>query len=99
METPPAKSMTTASQKSIRRPSGAHAFQTARCFRFLNVRPAVISAVIPAKAGGDGWESNPPRTPRQRPANGFEDRGRHQPPYIPSRSDAIRLGGCRHLQL
>src|ERR1700687_749181 len=25
--------------------------------------------------GGDGWESNPPRTPHQRPANGFEDRG------------------------
>ncbi len=25
--------------------------------------------------GGDGWESNPPRTPYQRPANGFEDRG------------------------
>jgi hypothetical protein len=22
---------------------------------------------------GDGWESNPPRTPQQRPANGFED--------------------------
>lgn len=34
--------------------------------------------------GGDGWESNPPRTPQQRPANGFEDRGRHQPPNIPS---------------
>ena len=26
------------------------------------------------KRGGDGWESNPPRTPQQRPANGFEDR-------------------------
>src|SRR6266849_2401257 len=32
-------------------------------------------AVITAKTGGDGWESNPPRTPQQRPANGFEDRG------------------------
>src|SRR6266851_1538154 len=30
------------------------------------------------KSGGDGWESNPPRAPQQRPANGFEDRGRHQ---------------------
>jgi len=37
-----------------------------------------------ADFGGDGWESNPPRTPQQRPANGFEDRGRHQPPNIPS---------------
>jgi hypothetical protein len=36
-----------------------------------------------AEFGGDGWESNPPRTPQQRPANGFEDRGRHQPPIIP----------------
>src|SRR5712692_7350371 len=26
-------------------------------------------------SGGDGWESNPPRTPQQRPADGFEDRG------------------------
>src|ERR1700694_610121 len=24
-------------------------------------------AVIPAKAGGDGWESNPPRTPHSAP--------------------------------
>ena len=45
---------------------------------------AVMLAVIDAKFGGDGWESNPPRTPQQRPANGFEDRGGHQPPYIPS---------------
>jgi hypothetical protein len=34
---------------------------------------AVILAVIAPKIGGDGWESNPPRTPQQRPANGFED--------------------------
>src|SRR6266851_2714192 len=43
----------------------------------------------PRKRGGDGWESNPPRTPQQRPANGFEDRG----PAIrsrPSRSAGIR---------
>src|SRR5487761_909818 len=34
-------------------------------------------AVICATNGGDGCESNPPRTPQQRPANGFEDpRGR-----------------------
>jgi hypothetical protein len=45
---------------------------------------AVILAVTTTKNGGDGWESNPPRTPQQRPANGFEDRGRHQPPIIPS---------------
>src|SRR6266852_2988526 len=32
-------------------------------------------AVANARSGGDGWESNPPRTPQQRPANGFEDRG------------------------
>src|SRR5712692_3824287 len=36
---------------------------------------AVILAVIAPGSGGDGWESNPPRTPQQRPANGFEDRG------------------------
>ena len=41
-------------------------------------------AVVAMKSGGDGWESNPPRTPQQRPADGFEDRGRHQPPNIPS---------------
>src|SRR5205807_4899032 len=35
---------------------------------------AVILAVTAAGFGGDGWESNPPRTPQQRPANGFEDR-------------------------
>jgi hypothetical protein len=44
---------------------------------------AVMLAVIAAKRGGDGWESNPPRTPQQRPANGFEDRGRHQSSFIP----------------
>ena len=26
----------------------------------------------------------PTQDASQRPANGFEDRGRHQPPYIPS---------------
>ena len=41
------------------------------------------------KFGGDGWESNPPRTPQQRPADGFEDRGEHQLPYIPD--DRARL--------
>src|ERR1035437_6221887 len=34
---------------------------------------AVTLAVRTAEIGGDGWESNPPRTPQQRPANGFED--------------------------
>jgi hypothetical protein len=51
--------------------------------------PAVSLAVITAKFGGDGWESNPPRTPQQRPADGFEDRGEHQLPYIPD--DRARL--------
>jgi hypothetical protein len=36
---------------------------------------AVILAVMTLKLGEDGWESNPHRTPQQRPANGFEDRG------------------------
>jgi hypothetical protein len=43
----------------------------------------------PAKSGGDGWESNPPRTPQQRPANGFEDRGEHQLSNIPSREEML----------
>jgi hypothetical protein len=43
-------------------------------------------AVIPPTNGGDGWESNPPRTRHRRPANGFEDRGRHQPPNIPAKN-------------
>src|SRR2546430_6499584 len=51
---------------------------------------AVNSAVTPAEFGGDGWESNPPRTPQQRPANSFEDCGRHQPPYIPGVGLIIR---------
>ena len=54
---------------------------------------AVILAVIATEIGGDGWESNPPRTPQQRPANGFEDRGRHQPPIIPSSKARLALGG------
>src|SRR2546430_11504462 len=45
---------------------------------------AAILAVISQEVGVDGWESNPPRTPQQRPADGFEDRGEHQLPYIPS---------------
>jgi hypothetical protein len=36
---------------------------------------AVNLAVIATPFGGDGWESNPPRAPQQRPADGFEDRG------------------------
>jgi hypothetical protein len=44
---------------------------------------AVILAVITTKTGGDGWESNPPKTPQQRLSDGFEDRGEHQLPYIP----------------
>ena len=36
---------------------------------------AVNLPVNAGKFGGDGWESNPPRTPQQRPANSFEDRG------------------------
>jgi hypothetical protein len=44
-----------------------------------------LLAVIACENGGDGWESNPPRTPQQRPANGFEDRGtsvRGRPPRL-----------------
>src|SRR5215510_7083866 len=37
----------------------------------------------PTCCGGDGWESNPPGTAQHRPTDGFEDRGRHQPPNIP----------------
>ena len=54
---------------------------------------AVNLAVTTRTVGGDGWESNPPRTPQQRPANGFEDRGRHQPPIIPSSTARLALGG------
>src|ERR1700674_4813246 len=39
----------------------------------MSAAVAVILAVVTANFGGDGWESNPPRTPQQRPANGFED--------------------------
>ncbi len=56
--------------------------------RFAGV--AVNLAVIDAEFGGDGWESNPPRTPQQRPANGFEDRGKHQPPNIPRAKMLVR---------
>jgi hypothetical protein len=59
-------------------------------------------AVTNARFGGDGWESNPPRTPQQRPADGFEDRGEHQLPYIPDDRarlatglDGYTLGGWR----
>src|SRR2546427_6147259 len=51
---------------------------------------AVILAVIAANFGGDGWESNPPRTPQQRPANGFEDRGASVPNRPPTNA-AVRL--------
>src|SRR5439155_4616440 len=43
------------------------------------------------RTGGDGWESNPPRTPHQRPADGFEDRGRHQPPNIPAPRQSLAV--------
>src|SRR5438270_10624931 len=49
----------------------------------MSAAVAVVLAVTTADLGGDGWESNPPRTPQQRPADGFEDRGEHQLPYIP----------------
>src|SRR5436305_120368 len=55
---------------------------------------AVILAVSNAESGGDGWESNPPRTPQQRPADGFEDRGRHQSSFIPSLANPYF--GCQH---
>jgi len=39
-----------------------------------SIAVAVNLAVRNAVCGGDGWESNPPRTPQQCPADGFEDR-------------------------
>ncbi len=51
---------------------------------------AVILAVMRPGFGGDGWESNPPRTPQQRPANGFEDRGAAIQ-ACPCRSAGVRL--------
>src|SRR5712692_3844332 len=45
---------------------------------WLLSRSIVLTAgrfASPLTHGGDGWESNPPRTPQQRPANSFEDRG------------------------
>src|SRR6266851_9499591 len=58
-------------------------------------KPFVVLAVIAIGFGGDGWESNPPRTPQQRPANGFEDRGpgvRISPPaFIGVRSLALSI--------
>src|ERR1700730_17002038 len=56
----------------------------------MSATVAVTLAVTVTKIGGDGWESNPPRTPQQRPANGFEDRGGHQPPIIPRARNRIR---------
>src|SRR5438132_3313765 len=52
------------------------------------------------KSGGDGWESNPPRTPQQRPANSFEDRVsdiRCRPPT--SAPDRNRAPGFRRRSL
>src|SRR5712692_7315673 len=37
---------------------------------------AVILAVIAPGSGGDGWESNPPRTPQQRPQTVLKTAGR-----------------------
>jgi hypothetical protein len=57
---------------------------------------AVFLAVIAVEIGGDGWESNPPRTPQQRPADSFEDRGpgiHRRPPacaYVWSPAVSIR---------
>src|SRR6266566_5565300 len=65
-----------------------------------NLRPsyAPIHHLALIWGGGDGWESNPPRTPQQRPANGFEDRGEHQLSNIPSIGNAIRSAGCQRLR-
>ena len=48
-----------------------------------SLKSAGLAVCLAVRAGGDGWESNPPGTPQQGPANGFEDRGEHQLPYIP----------------
>ena len=47
-------------------------FEAPRCDR-------VVEGVL-ALCGGSAWESNPPPTPQPARDNGFEDRGRHQPP-------------------
>src|SRR4029077_1012629 len=60
----------------------------AACRERSYLRYSHLFAVIAGETGGDGWESNPPRTPQQRPADGFEDRGEHQLPYIPD--DRVR---------
>ena len=43
-----------------------------KVLRSISIRRSALRsaavAVIRAKNGGDGWESNPPRTPQQRPA-------------------------------
>jgi hypothetical protein len=61
----------------------------------------VILAVKNQKFGGDGWESNHPRTPQQRPANGFEDRGtamyRRLETSAAVRSRAFRFQDCPRL--
>src|SRR5213082_4153253 len=55
--------------------------------------------LVATRNGGDGWESNPPRTRHRRPADGFEDRGRHQPPNIPSsRPKSDRLASASILR-
>src|SRR6185503_5625259 len=48
------------------------------------------SRPAPGGAGGSAWESNPPSTPKPAPNNGFEDRGRHQPPSA-SAADSSQL--------
>ena len=68
---------------SSQRPPSLAASANVRYRPYTFATVAVILAVMIAKSGGDGWESNPPRTRHRRPANGFEDRGRHQPPNIP----------------
>jgi len=46
----------------------------------------------PTCCGGDGWESNPPGTAQHRPTDGFEDRGKHQPPNIPGALSLPHVG-------
>src|SRR5438445_11117077 len=54
-------------------------------------RSAALVAVMTSENGGDGWESNPPRTPQQRPTNSFEDCGQAVPTSPPV-SARVQLG-------
>jgi hypothetical protein len=62
----------------------AHVWHTAAAGEGVGDAPSSALRVRSEfRDGGDGWESKPLGTPRQRATDGFEDRERHQPPNIP----------------